>query len=156
DVQAHVMQDLDRILLGEKADVEIPDLEEVLAHRRVSFLIDRRQRCCGSVTVRSQLAMILSESVVIMIMRPGKKESHQAVCRYWRPAATMAPQVKSGGWMPRPRKLSPDSERMTPAKLIAATVVSVGATSGTTCRTTMANVPTPSVRAALTNMRSRI
>ena len=43
---------------------------------------------------------------------PGITTIHPAVVMYWRPDANMSPQDDSGGWSPKPRKLSADSVRM--------------------------------------------
>ena len=64
--------------------------------------------------------------------------------------------MTSGGWMPMPRKLRPDSASITIANSTVAMVRSVGSTIGSTCRSAMRSGEAPITRAALTNMRSRI
>ena len=63
--------------------------------------------------MRSQAASMFAAMAVITMATPGKMDSHQAVCRYWRPWDTSRPQLTSGGWMPMPRKHSEDSASMT-------------------------------------------
>ena len=82
DMQADVADDLDRTVLGLEGDAEVlrprEDAALIGALRRLPW---RRQRCCGSLAIRAQLASRFSDSVVSMIIRPGQNDSHHAVCR---------------------------------------------------------------------------
>ena len=41
----------------------------------------RRHRCPGSVAMRAQAARMVADTVVMTMARPGKNDSHHAVCR---------------------------------------------------------------------------
>ena len=72
----------------------------------------QRHRCNGSLTARNQTPKRLKDKAVRKMANPGITTIHQAVVMYWRPEASMSPQDDSGGWIPKPRKLSADSVRM--------------------------------------------
>ena len=71
------------IARGVELDREVLDLEQVARARRHGRAADasRRQRCTGSVAIRTQLAKRLRASVVRMIASPGQNASHQATLR---------------------------------------------------------------------------
>lgn len=72
------------LFIREEIDRQALDLENGIGcvlHRAAFRNVCRRQRCCGSATVRAQFERMLSESVVNMMARPGQKAIHQAVER---------------------------------------------------------------------------
>src|SRR5690606_28867079 len=159
-MKRHIVHRAHRVVVGQEIHRQAVNAQDGMfalnvVHRLALFSFCSRQRCCGSAATRAQLDRMFSASVVSMMARPGQNAIHQAMPRYPRPLATIAPQVKSGGCMPRPRKLSADSARMTVAKSMADIVISVGTTSGAIWRSRMRAELAPIDRAALTNMRSR-
>ena len=72
----------------------------------------QRHRCSGSLTARNQTPKRLKDKAVRKMANPGITTIHHAAVMYWRPEASMRSQDDSGGWIPKPRKLSADSVRM--------------------------------------------
>src|SRR5687767_6152701 len=66
----------------------------------------------------------------------------------------MLPQLGVGGWMPKPRKLSPDSMRMAQATPIVALTMTGPAELGAIWWVTMRASDAPYERAAVTNSSS--
>ena len=67
--------------------------------------------------------------------KPGIAVSHQALKMYWRPVATMPPQVAMEGGTPRPRKVRDASDRIAPAISSVPWTMALSITLGRMCIT---------------------
>ena len=104
------------------------------------------------------LAQPLSEAVadrlsavpVTTMASPGSVLIHQAWSMNSRPSATMAPHSGIGGWMPRPRKLKPETSRMLSTKSEAENTIDELITLGRPWRKITRPMGKPSTTAAVT------
>src|SRR5690606_28979169 len=81
-------------------------------------LLHLRLRMRGSKRSRRPSPRKLKPITLSMIIRPGNTPSHHAWRMKERPSASMRPQLGSGGWVPRTKKLSAASARMANARLM--------------------------------------
>src|SRR6185437_2474423 len=87
---------------GRQLNRQPVDLKQRARHRRTTRAVR------GSSMSRKASPMKLKASTTVRIARPGNMPTHQLL-KFSAPSATMAPHSAMGGWAPRPRNDSPDS-----------------------------------------------